>query len=491
LPAIELVVLDTRRAPLESFAVELLGVDPSADLDALVEEFGEERAAELVAEFAPRLGGLARAEHADGRARIALPDEPFFLRVLAPAHRVSQIGPLDPARVGTLIECTLDPAPGLAGIVLRNGAPIAGVRVELHAAVAAEEKVIVDGERVRVHPAVLDDARTDSEGRFVLTARSAGSYFVRAEPATGAPAEVGPITVDTTLHGPALELQLGQGGAIEGRVKLARGADPEGAIVGISRGDGAARTQRVASDGSFRFEALIPGPWRVELRKTEVFGPARMIESIQASDIEPFDLEPSCTVYEGKTAFVDVFDVAPQTFSFEGRLEIDERAAVGWTAKLGPARKLDIDGEGWSELDADGRFVLRVQAPGDYRLMLRRRGSELQEQLLFQDLTLHGGEAPWERELHTGKLQLAGLDAWDDNGTPAVLHYWKGPGELFGVAMPVGSGERTIEVPAGDAEICAPGASEDPRSWKVLRAITVPRGGELRVELSVAELEGH
>jgi hypothetical protein len=57
------------------------------------------------------------------------------------------------------------------------------------------------------------------------------------------------------------------------------------------------------------------------------------------------------------------------------------------------------------------------------------------------------------------------------------------------VAIPVGSGEPTIEVPAGDAELCAPGESEDPASWKVLRAITVPRGGELRVELSPSELE--
>lgn len=486
---VELVVLDLGHSPLENFAVELLGVDASADLEGLVKEFGEERAAEFVAEFAPRLGGLARAEHPGGRARIALPDEPFFLRVLAPAHRVGQIGPLDPAHVGAMIEFTLDPVPGLSGVVLRDGAPVSGVRVELRAAVEAGARVVADGERVRVHPAVLEEARTDSEGRFLLTARAAGSYFVRAEPGTGAPAEVGPVTVDAALHGPALELHLGEGGAIEGRVKLAGGTDPEGAIVGITRGDGAARTQRVASDGRFRFDSVIPGPWRVELREADVFGPARMIESIQAPDVESFDLEANCTVYEGKTAFVDVFDVAPEAFFFEGRLRIDERAAVGWTAKLGPARKLDIDGEGWSTLDADGRFVLRARAPGDYRLTLRRLGGELQEQLLFQDLTLQGAETPWERELHTGKLLLVGLDAWDGKGSPTVLHYWKGPGGLFGVAIPVGSGERTIEVPAGDAELCAPGESEDPETWKVLRAITVPRGRELRVELSPSELE--
>ena len=192
---------------------------------------------------------------------------------------------------------------------------------------------------------------------------------------------------------------------------------------------------------------------------------------------------------EGKTTFVDITDVTPEAFAFEGSLGIDDRAAVGWTAKLGPIGLLEVEGEDWTPLDSDGRFKLRVPAPGDYRLTLRRLGSEFQEQILFEELTLTGSDAPWERELSTGKLHIAGVDSWDGEGPPRVIYWWKGPGQLFGIAVPVGKGGQAIAVPAGNAELRAPNNTMDPETWKVLRKITVPRGGELRIELLPSELQ--
>jgi RNA polymerase sigma-70 factor (ECF subfamily) len=487
---VELVVRGRSQGALPSFAVELLGIDDSADLKDMAEELGPEQAAEVVAQYAPRLGGLARGEHADGRARLALPDQPFFLRVLAPAHRVFQLGPLEPARVAATLECTLEPVPGLSGFVLRGGAPVPLVRVELRAEVEADTAVVVNGYPQRLHPDVHDEARTDAEGRFVLTARVPGSYVVRATPDAGAPAESGPLALDPALAGPPLQLELRAGGAIEGRVTLRSGADPEGAIVGITRGDGGERTRRVARDGRFRFEALLPGPWRVELRDEEVFGPARSVQSNRGPSVEPFELAANCTVYDGETTFVDVSDAPPGSVLLEGRLTIDGRPAAGWTAWLGPVARLEFDGRGWSTLDAEGRFELRVDAPGEYRLGLRKQGGEREEQYLFDDVTLGGSDAPWERELRTGKLRLTGLELWDGEGPPRAVHYWKGPGRLFGLAVPVGSkGEHSIDVPAGPAELRAPDESQDPESWRVLRTIDVPRGAELRVELRAEELD--
>src|SRR5262249_35247781 len=151
-------------------------------------------------------------------------------------------------------------------------------------------------------------------------------------------------------------------------------------------------------------ESLLPGPWRVELRDEEVFGPSRRIESNRGPSVEPFELAANCTVHEGETTFVDVSDAAPEGFTLQGNLRIDERPAVGWTAKLGPAGRLEVEGDDWTALDSDGHFELRVPAPGDYRLTLRRLGAEFQEALLFEDVSLPGNGAPWERELHTGKL---------------------------------------------------------------------------------------
>jgi len=437
-----------------------------------------------------RLGGLARAEHPEGRASVVLPDEPFRLRILASGHRVSELGPLEPARVGASLRCALEPVPGLSGVVTSGGAPASGVRVKLQKAVTPDTELVANGYRLRVWPEVLDEARSDAEGHFLLTPRVAGSYYVRAEPATGAPAELGPLEVDERLGSTPLELRLGAGGAIEGRVSLASGADPEGAIVGITRGDGGERTQRVASDGRFRFEALVPGPWRVELRTEEVFGPPHGYSSTQSPRVEPFELAENCIVHEGETAFVDVSDAEPDSVAFEGRLTIDEQPGVGWTAHLGPAGRLDFEGQGWTALDSDGRFTLRARGPGEYRLTLRQQGGEFQEQFLFEDVLVRGGDAPWERELHTGKLLLAGLEGWRGEGVPPAAFYWRGPGQLFCLAVSVGDGAHAIDVPAGPAELRAPDMAFDLSSWKVLRAIEVRRGETLRVELTPAELGG-
>lgn len=402
---------------------------------------------------------------------------------------MSELGPFDPARVGATLTCTCDPVPGLAGVVHLRGEPAAGVRVRLQQAVASDTELEANGYRLRVWPEILDEAVSDAEGRFLLTPKAPGSYYVRAEPATGAPAEVGPLEVDERLGGPPLVLPLGAGGAIEGRVQLARNVDPEGAIVGITRGDGGERTQRVASDGRFRFDALVPGPWRVELRSAEVFGPPSGYSSTQSPGVKPFDLAANCTVHEGETTYLDVSDAEPESLAFEGRLLIDERPGVGWSAHLGPPGRLDFEGQGWTALDSDGRFELRAREPGRYRLTLRQQGGEFQEQFLFEDVHLRGGDAPWERELHTGKLLLAGLDGWKGDGVPRAVHVWRGPGQLFSIAVPVGDGTHAIDVPAGPAELRAPNESLDLESWKFLRTIEVPRGGTLRLELTRSELD--
>jgi len=434
------------------------------------------------------LGGVERGSHPEGRCAFVVPDEPFVLAVQAAGHRVLELGPLDPARVGPTLECTLEPVAGLHGIVLSGRTPAAGVRVRLQEEVPPDMKLEANGYRLRIHPDAHDETRTDAEGRFVLTPRAAGRYFVRAEPAAGAPAECGPVVIDEGFGGAPLELHLGVGGAIEGRVRL---ADPEGAVVGITRGDGAERTLRVASDGHFRFEPLIPGEWRVELRDQEIFGEPRSISTTQGPGVEPFEFAANCSVYEGETTFVDVSDVASESLAFEGSLSIDERPAAGWAARLGPAGRVDFESGGWTQLDSDGHFTLRAPGPGEYRLTLHLQGGAHQEQFLFDDVVLKGGDPPWERELHTGKLRIEGIGAWQGEGPPRAVHLWRGPGQFFSVTVPVGSSEEVaIDVPAGAAELRAPGKSMDPDSWKTLRKIDVPRGGELRVELTPAELEG-
>jgi hypothetical protein len=200
--------------------------------------------------------------------------------------------------------------------------------------------------------------------------------------------------------------------------------------------------------------------------------------------VRPFDLEENCTVYEGETTFVDVSNGKLDALTLAGRLEIDGRPAVGWTARLGPAGVLDLDGQDWTALDSDGQFTLNARGPGKYRIMLRRPGGEFQEQYLLEDVLVSGPDARWERQLTTGKLLLEGFEGFTGDGTPRVVHCWEGPGGLLSLTVPIGRVAHEIEVPAGAAQLRAPNVSTDPESWSVLREIDVRRGEVLRVELS-------
>jgi hypothetical protein len=211
-----------------------------------------------------------------------------------------------------------------------------------------------------------------------------------------------------------------------------------------------------------------------------------------ATGVQPFELAANCTVCEGETTFVDVSDVAAGSIAFEGRLSLDGRPGSGWAARLGPAGRLDFEGGNWKQLDPDGRFVLRAPEPAEYLLTLHLQGGEHQEQFLFDELDLEGGDAPWERDLHTGKLHLDGMGPWQGDGPPPVVHVWKGLGRMLVITVPVGNAatSSTIEVPAGPGELRSPSESLDPDTWKVLRKLDIPRGGELRVELGPEEMSG-
>jgi hypothetical protein len=462
---VELAVTGRGGSPVETFALEL------------VSEGGE-----------TPLGGLERGEHPQGRALFVLPEQPFLLRVHAAGHRARELGPLEPGRVGAELACALEPVIGLAGVVTRAGVPVAGVPVRLIEELAPDVKLDARGYRLRVWPTARDEVQSGAEGTFLLTPPAAGSYFVRAEPIGGAAVEYGPVAVGDELGGPPLELVLGEGGAIEGRVQLASRADPEGAIVGITRGAGDERTQRVASDGRFRFDGLIPGPWRVELRTEELFGAITGFSSTQGGRVEPFELESNCVVHEGRTTFIDISDDDGNVLTFEGRFVIDDRSAVGWSAHLGPAGRLDFEGEGWTPLDSNGQFTLRASEPGDYRLTLRRQGSEFQEQFVFEDIEVTGSDAPWERSFHTGNLLFGGDVHWDLEDVPPVVHVWRGSGQLFALTVGIGDGTHALVVPSGPARLLEPDKSFDLESWKVLREIDVPRGETTRIELTPAEL---
>lgn len=424
-------------------------------------------------------------KRAGGRAKLRIPDQAFVVRVTAPLFETETLGPLDPERVGDVLEVSLRSLPGLSGRVFAGEQPLAGARVRLHRMVAEDVLYVKNGFRCRIENDVTDEAESDAEGRFLLTVRASGDYLLRAEAHGYAPTEWGPVNLGTAVATEGVELFLSAGGALEGRVVLAGGADPTGSIVGVSRGDGQARTRRVGPDGGYRFEGLMPGPWLVSLREEEVFAGHTSISTSTQSEPPPSfdDIEWSCRVYEGETTTFDLRPDERQAHVLSGRLQVTGGGA--WSAALIPAGKFFGEGGNETALDPSGRFELSMAEPGEYQLILRGIFEESGEQYLIDTVSLSGSRTQWEYELETAALTVENLEPWDGDGAPHLVHFWEGARELMCITLlePDADGICRLEaVPIGAGKLVRPNRSSlDPRSWEVALALTVSVGRETRV----------
>jgi RNA polymerase sigma-70 factor (ECF subfamily) len=432
------------------------------------------------------------AERPDGHAQLRQPSGPFLVRVTASGYALETTGVI-PAASADDIVLQLTPVPGVRGVVRADGEPVAGARVVLQKLVGGGE-VVQNGFRVRVNHELLDETRTDAEGRFVVTARAKGDYLVRTEHPDFAPADIAPVPVGGNLHGPELLVELLASGAIEGRVYLDGGRDPAGSIVGISRGDGHGRTRRVGADGRYRFEGLTPGGWRVELRHEEIHTGYLSISTGSRRGATPYeDVEWDCEVFAATTTYHDLLLAKEETWSFEGRLTVNGVPAEAWSAMLSTPGALPFAEGPRSLADADGRFVVNTDSPGEHRLVLhgpfdRGEGEEGTEFYLMDEVVVGAGAGPWRLDLETGSLVVTGLEPWGGEDVPPLVYVWNGPGKATCLA-PLGGDEdghcRLSDIPAGPARLVVPMAgSMDPDEWRTVLEVDVPPRGEATATLN-------
>lgn len=250
----------------------------------------------------PRVG-FPREEEASsaiatGLYRLTKPSVPFELLVEAPAFRPERFPGLDPLTLGSQFDVVLTGAPTLRGRVLAHGEPVAGARVALHRAIGARG-VFQEGFVCAYERTSASATTSATDGSFTLTCPDSGPVYVRASAAGLVDADAGPFE---PLAAPEVTLDLTAGGALEGRVQNADGTPAAGAIVGLNHGDGRPRTLRVGPDGFFRFDALMPGEWSVELVATEI-DPSSSTSSMFET---PRAFEPNCTIRAGRVTRFDL-----------------------------------------------------------------------------------------------------------------------------------------------------------------------------------------
>lgn len=470
----ELIVRLTR---VESFALRV--VDPSG---APVERYGT---AVLSADGAFEHASAPRKEHTDGRVELQRPAQPFSVRIDAPGFELALVGPLDPERLPESLPVVLTPVPGLHGRVWLGEEPAAGVEVGLYPVVAPGRLYVRNGFRALVEEE-LERTQSDAEGRFLLTPREPGSYVVRAERAGSAPAVSAPIEIASGLAASDVQLVLGPGGAIEGRVVRLDGADPAGTIVGLSRADGKDRTVRVGTDGAYRFTHLTPGPWLL-VERAEELRPDRTETSSSSGNRKAPEIDWTCQVVEGRTTHHDLVLGSEEACVLEGRLILEGEAPLAWSAKLVREEEIFAEEGGASvTLDPSGAFRVTCPEPGRYWLVLRSSEGKV-EQFLLDAVELDWGTQSWESRLQSGSLRVRGAPAWQGEGAPAFVHVWDGPGSRKAFTVVAGDPDGVCFlpfVPAGGGRIVRPDpTSLDFEGWPTVLAVDVPRGGTAEVRL--------
>lgn len=267
-------------APLERTGVEIPAGAGLLDLGRLFVERGIVLAGRVVDPEGQPLSGAEvwvvpnaprdwTAYYREGPAAVSGPDGQF---TLADLPREGRIG-LDVCREGFLAESrtirdldmeplriVLDPAVRIAGRVADpTGAPVAGAQIRAWLSGESPDRP------VSIRPCRLLDAsaETDAEGRFSLEALPPGWWTVRAE-APGwlsAETERRQILAGAGLEG--MEIVLGEGAVLAGRVLAPDGGPLAGAEVRAYSEQSDPRTT-TAGDGIYHLAGVEPGERTVE-----------------------------------------------------------------------------------------------------------------------------------------------------------------------------------------------------------------------------------
>jgi hypothetical protein len=343
-----------------------------------------------------------QASGSDGLGRLLVPSEAFFVLVDARGFALGEKGPFQPLSAPQELEFQLLPQPGVRGRVLAGGEPVSGATVTLHDA-RSGQLIEHQGYPSLVGPRPVDRTSTDSEGRFVLRLHERGTFVVRAEASGHAASDVGPLELAPETGRADLELVLGEGGVLEGRVLVPAGRDPAGVIVAMNRGDAFPRTVRSDADGRFRFEGLTAGPWHLSRGTLEANsqGVGTSFSVGKTPAVIPFN----CTIREGETTWqdLDLRDFEPCELA--GTLLVNGAPAEHWSVTAWPDAKEAMVGTPPSTATAaDGSFALTIDDAGPLRLSFTPP-AELGGQGRIDLLTeVHPGPNAWKEDLAMGRL---------------------------------------------------------------------------------------
>jgi RNA polymerase sigma-70 factor (ECF subfamily) len=416
-----------------------------------------------------------------GRAHVLVPEVPFTLHVLAEGFTPAELGPFDPLAAPAELRVELVPLAHVRGVVRAGGEPVANALVQLVQLSRPGSVYYLYGFPARLDGQDLQGTTTDDEGRFELAIPFRTTCALYAEKEGFAASERSPLTLDPARE-ERIDLELGPGGAVEGRVLVPAGESPAGILVRLCRGD--MRTHEAVTDeeGRYRLEHLTPGPFMVlaeRKRAGRAFGfAAAAIEPVEREDFEfPWALE----VRAGETTRYDVDLAAQERASIAGTLRIDAKPPGAATLRLVKPEEVPWPRRFNAEqqaLEADGSFAVEERRRENLVLVFEIGAGSLAGTTIARTLELERGVNRVEVELASASLR--GTLPAGESG-PFALVTELGPGLVGVTPIPAGVGGFALGgVPASaQARLVAwrPGAErEDPRTWSELARCALAAG---------------
>lgn len=408
--------------------------------------------------------------HAGGRARFVPSLQSFVLEVRAPGFDLGRAGPFDfvPSEP---VEFVLEALPGVRGRVTHRAAGVAGAAVEAYR--RGEGHHEKNGFAVRFDPQLHESVVTGANGAFELTLRERGDYTLLVLANGFATAELELDDFEPAVGRTPCDFELLRGGAIEGWVGAEPGGDAAGAIVGFSRGDGRAFTQRVGVDGRFYAEQLAPGRWEVRAFPEEISLHGSSTRSWPRGALTP---PWNCEVADGATTRFDLVPgrSGPSTF-ITARVRVNGAPAAGWMLSLHLGSLARQRGDRASAtVDQEGRARISTNESGAALLVFTAIGGELDGLRYVRKLELAPGPIDLALELRTASLQI-------DNATvePPLGVVWLGEQGDFAIHPVRASGTSAITVLAGVLKLWRydeTSIDSDPRRWPALDETRVEAG---------------
>jgi len=374
-----------------------------------VPEFGWSSGVDL---FSTRYEGDQSRPRPGGRATLRFPEKARVqLTIEVPGFEPQELDVGEDERELTVTLPRVG-RPEVSGRVTHHGQPVAGAHVDL----VQRDSDLVD-DLIGRPESGLDYCTpgncvtSDAQGTFRMPNEwPSYSYRARAWAKGFAPA------YSSVFEGAAsgLELELPDGGALEGRVRLPGNGENSGIALRAHRSDvlesmncqvGRQFRTRTDVDGSYRFEGLARGNWLVSVE----LSPGQL-QGLGWSEADGKTCRETPFVFEEREGAITNADLDLHqpcgSCRLRGKLTVGDQITEGYVylLLLGPQVMRFANGG----VDSEGRFELATRAPGRYRLVVHAGPGHHRYRLVTDLVTLVPGETVWERSLT--------LTEWKEDG---------------------------------------------------------------------------